>query len=384
MNITVVGAGAFGGWTALELQKRGADVTLIDAWGPGNSRSSSGGETRAIRALYGVDELYVEMVARARVLWQRAEREWNEQLMERTGSFWMFRGDESYANSCLPHLKKHGFRIEQFGSEEGKKRYPQINFTDIESCLFEPDAGMLFARRATQVVRDQFVAAGGSYQVGAVNIGTDGIVRSGDRTLSAEQFVFACGAWLPEVFPDLLGGKIAPTREEVMYFGVPAGSDAFNSKKLPVWIDMGPPILYGFPGGDDRGFKLSDDTRGPPIDPTDDVRVVNPDTIARGREYLAYRFPALADAPLLETRVCQYENSPDGHYIIDRHPAFPNVWVCGGGSGHGFKMGPAIGELMARLVLDGAAPVESFRLDRLDRLDRLVAPQRRITQFDRR
>ncbi len=144
----------------------------------------------------------------------------------------------------------------------------------------------------------------------------------------------------------------------------------FTDAHLPVWADHRGRFRYGIPGagtitGDARrGFKIADDTRGPDFDPTNGERVVSPETLADIRAYVAFRFPALKNAPLIETRVCQYEQTPDSHFIIDRHPANENVWIVGGGSGHGFKHGPAIGEMMAELILGNREPKAIWRLDR--------------------
>jgi glycine/D-amino acid oxidase-like deaminating enzyme len=173
--------------------------------------------------------------------------------------------------------------------------------------------------------------------------------------LEADIYVFACGPWLPSLFPI----PVRPTRQEVFFFGTPAGW-----RDLPVWIESGERFFYGIPGNDHRGFKIADDTRGEPFDPTSGERTPTPETLERVRRHLALRFPALAGAPLLESRVCQYENSPDGHLLIGRHPELRNVWIVGGGSGHGFKLGPAVGEHVAALVLGEAEPLPLFRLDR--------------------
>ena len=134
-----------------------------------------------------------------------------------------------------------------------------------------------------------------------------------------------------------------------------------------MWVEI-PRFYYGIPGNDRRGFKIADDVRGAPIDPTTAERVVTPETLKAARDWIAFRFPALADAPLVESRVCQYENSPDHHFILDRHPEASNLWIVGGGSGHGFKHGPAMGERVARTVL-GQRPVDPFfGLDRLTRM----------------
>jgi glycine/D-amino acid oxidase-like deaminating enzyme len=167
-----------------------------------------------------------------------------------------------------------------------------------------------------------------------------------------------------KLFPQTLGKIIRPTKQDIFFFGPPPGDPRFTDAQLPVWGDHGDRFFYGIPGSDRRGFKVADDTRGTPFDPTAGERVVSPSTLNRVREYLAFRFPAMKDAPLLETRVCQYEQTPDSNFILDRHPRMDNVWFLGGGSGHGFKHGPALGEIMAGLLLKGGEPSAVWRLSR--------------------
>lgn len=370
-RVAVVGAGAFGGWTALHLRNAGADVELIDAWGAGNSRSSSGDESRVIRAIYGADRMYVEMVKRAYELWEQLDAAVEEPLYVETGALWMHRGDDAYVRSSAPVLQELGFVVEQMTVADAARRYPQIDFRGIQSVWLEPRAGALSARRACVAVRDAFVKAGGSYRIAAVEpalMNREPMralqLEDGSR-IEADAFVFACGPWLNRLFPHLLGDAIRPTRQEVFYFGTPPGSQRYGAGQLPVWLDFGERIFYGIPDLHGRGFKLADDTRGEPIDPTSTDRTPSADAIARARRVLTERFPELANAPLLESRVCQYENSPDGHLIIDRHPHAQNVWIAGGGSGHGFKLSPAIGEMTAAAVLSGHALPPMFGLARL-------------------
>jgi glycine/D-amino acid oxidase-like deaminating enzyme len=185
---------------------------------------------------------------------------------------------------------------------------------------------------------------------------TDGSEVSGDL------FVFACGAWLPQLFPELLGGRIRPTRQVVAYFGAPAGDGRFRPDWMPAWIDF-PAGIYGTPDVDGRGVKVGVDEHGPAIDPDRDDRIADEASLQKARDWLARRVPALAGAPVVETRVCQYENTATGDFLIDRHPDHANVVIVGGGSGHGFKHGPAVGELAARLALTGGAPHPRFSLE---------------------
>ena len=184
-------------------------------------------------------------------------------------------------------------------------------------------------------------------------------------SIEADAFVFACGPWLGSLFPDAIGDRVSATRQEVYYFGAPAGDPTFFARVPPVWLDMTDRVIYGIaePSG---GFKFADDTPGRPIDPTADDRTPTPSGIAAARSFLTRRFPALAGAPLISSEVCQYESTRDANFIIDRHPSASNVWLAGGGSGHGFKMGPVVGEIVAAAVLDGAAIDPIFALSRFD------------------
>ena len=372
-HVVVVGAGAFGGWTALHLLRRGARVTLLDAWGPGNSRASSGGETRVIRATYGSRVVYTRLAARALALWQEHERRWARKLYHGIGVLWLVEGDDQYEKAALPLLKEVGVQFEELSDRETAKRYPQINCDRVRWAIFERQGGYLTARRACASVLEGFLAEGGEYrQLAAEPLPPrggelSGVALSDGTRLVADRFVFACGPWLGTLFPDVIGDCVRATRQEVFFFGTPPGDRRFTEDALPVWADHGTHFIYGIPGNEWRGFKVADDTRGPPFDPTNGERVPSPDALRAAREYLAYRFPALKDAPVLEARVCQYENSPDEHFIIDRHPAAGNAWLVGGGSGHGFKHGPAVGELVAKLVLSGGAPDPDFLLSRFAR-----------------
>jgi monomeric sarcosine oxidase len=370
-HIAVIGAGAFGGWTALYLLRRRAQVTLLDAWGPGNSRASSGGETRVIRGTYGPNQPYTKMAARATQLWKENEQRWNLKLMHQTGVLWMVAaGDDQFERGSLPALREAGIACQELSLQELAARWPQINLEGVHWGIYEPEGGYLTARIACQAVLDGFLAEGGEYKSLAVsprNLDSgkwDSLLLSDGSELTADQYVFACGPWLGKLFPEAIGARVRPTRQEVFFFGTPAGDERFTDKKLPVWADHRDKFIYGIPGNQGRGFKVADDTRGPEFDPTSGDRTVSAEGLKNIRDYVAFRFPGLKDAPLLESRVCQYENSPDNNFIIDRHPKHENVWLLGGGSGHGFKHGPALGEMMAGLVLEHKNPDVLFRLGR--------------------
>ena len=370
-HIAVIGTGSFGGWSALHLLERGTRVTLVDAWGPGNSRASSGGETRVMRGTYGPDQPYTEMAARALKLWAKYERRWKRRFLHRTGVLWMASGrDDAFERGSVEALRESQIRFQELSTQQLKKRWPQINFEGIEWGIFEPECGYLDARASCAAVVDAFIAAGGKYrQIAVLPDGLEDaplshIALSDGPQLKADCYVFACGPWLGKLFPQAVGDLVRPTKQDVFFFGASAGDDRFSERHLPVWADHRGHFRYGIPGSGRRGFKIADDTRGPDFDPTTGERTVSQETLKDIREYVGFRFPALKDAPLVETRVCQYEQTPDSHFIVDRHPADENVWLLGGGSGHGFKHGPAIGEMMAEWILKDREPDAMWRLSR--------------------
>ncbi len=378
-HIAVIGAGAFGGWTALYLLRGGAQVTLVDTWGPGNSRASSGGETRIIRGSYGPDQPYTKLAARALDLWKQHEAQWKRKFFFPIGVLWMAEADDAYERGSLPFLKEAGIPFEQFDVKELARRWPQISFDKVEWGIFEPQSGYLLARASTQAVVEQFVAEGGEYRQAMVAaqdlesgqwkaLKVSGAANSESSAITADRYVFACGPWLGKLFPRTVGPHFIATKQEIFFFGTPAGDPRYNEGNVPVWADHSDHFMYGIPGNQGRGFKVADDTRGPEFDPTSGERVVSGDVLASVRRYLGYRFPGMKDAPLLETRVCQYENTSDNNFIVDRLPGNANAWIVGGGSGHGFKHGPALGEMAAKLVLKNEA-ADPLRLDRFDSPD---------------
>ncbi len=368
-RVVVIGAGAFGGWTALWLARRGAQVTIIDAWGPGNMRASSGGETRVIRGSYGDRDIYTRMAARALQLWAEHEREWGRQFYVPTGALWMFGQDDAFARASAKAMAAEGLPSERPAMEDARRRWPQIDFDGVSSVMFEPRAGYLLARQSCAHVVDRARSLGAAFRLAAARPfeptgSMSRLALEDGGSVPADIFVFACGPWLGRLFPAAVGPRVRASRQATMYFGTPAGDTRFHEGSLPVWVDFRERLIYGIPGNAHRGFKVADDTPGPDFDPTSGERETTATEVADARAFLRRRFPSLAGAPLLGTEVCQYQNSPDSHFIVDRHPAASNVWIVGGGSGHGFKMGPALGEMVAALVLSDGTPDPQLRLTR--------------------
>ena len=361
----VVGAGVFGAWTAEALRRRGERVLLVDAWAPAHARASSGGESRMTRGAYGADEVYTRMAWESLPEWRALSAAAGLPIFHAAGVLFFFARAEAYVRDSLAVHRRLGLPTQTLDNAELRRRFPQIDFTGIEIGLYEPSFGALMARRAVETLVARFVAAGGSYRRAAVAppVGGGGplreLVTAGGERLAAERFVFACGPWLPKLFAELLGNRIFPTRQEVFFFAPPAGDPRFGAEQLPGWADFnGGDIYYGFPDLEGRGFKIAHDAHGPAIDPDRGDRMPSAPALADVRAFMARRFPALAQAPLSEARVCQYENSSNGDLLIDLHPERPNLLLVGAGSGHGFKHGPAVGRYAADRLLGTLKTIE--------------------------
>lgn len=364
-DVAVIGAGVFGAWSAYWLRKAGLRVILLDAYGVANSRSSSGGESRIIRTAYGEDDFYSRWALRSLPQWKELASRSGQEIFTETGVLTFSDGSTDLVAQSGRNLERLGVVHERLSAAELAKRFPQIGLKGNEVGLLEPHSGALMARRGVQLLVEELVRQGLDYRLAAaIPPASKGRLTSiaigKNETISAGTFVFACGPWLPKVFPDLLGSYIKPERAEVFFLGVAPGDTRFSPPHMPTWIYKSKEVeAYGMPVLENRGFKVAVDKLSLPVDPDTMDRETTPPYQAQLRTFVAERFPDLKDAPVIETRVCQYENTETGNYLVDRHPEMENVWIVGGGSGHGFKNGPAMGEYVASVVAHGA-PLEKL------------------------
>jgi sarcosine oxidase len=347
MDVVIVGAGTFGSSLAWWLARAGDRVTLVDQFEPGDRRASSGGETRLLRCSHGEDAEYTAMAKRARALWRELEEESGEELLLERGVAWFAHREDGWEGASERALSGQGIPVERLDPAGVAALYPSFDAGDLAFGLLEPEAGVLRAQRAVRTLaarasaHDARVIRGRARPDGAAAVLDDSTRLEGDAV------VWACGGWLARLFPDLV--SLTVTRQEVLFFdGGPGWGD------VPAWVDYDRAI-YGTGDIDGLGFKASHDAEGPSLDPDAEL----PDTSAtepRVREYLGARFPALEHSPLAGARTCRYELSPDSRFIAAPHPAQPRVWLVGGGSGHGFKHGPAMAEHLAAAIR-GRAPL---------------------------
>ena len=368
-SVAIVGAGVFGAWTAHHLLRQGYRVTLIDAVGPAHSRASSGGESRLIRAAYGRDSIYTRMARDSLPEWKRLSDTAGLPIFIPCGILFFFPSEEPYARETLAAHQELGLSTLALTQAELTRRFPAFDFDGVELGLYEPDFGILLARRAVQILVAEFVRAGGTYLTGLVQPPSAAEERlqeirlSSGENIAADHFVFAAGPWLPKLFPEVIGPRIRVTRQEVFYFAPPDGDGRFAPNAMPGWADFNSgDMFYGMPDIEGRGVKLAFDLHGMEVDPETQDRRSSQGELDKVIAYRDRRFPLLRAAPLTGAEVCQYENTSNGDFVIDRHPGFDNVWIAGGGSGHGFKHGPAVGEYLARRMLRGGEPEPRFSL----------------------
>ena len=360
-HVAVVGAGVFGAWTAHHLLAQGHRVTLVEAHAPAHSRASSGGESRMTRAAYGKDAIYAKMAHDSLGQWKRLSAHSGLPIFHPTGVLFFAAGNEPYISDSIAVGRRLGFATEAMNRAQMARRFPMIDFSGIDLGVFEPGFGALMARRSVATLVERFVRAGGIYRHAAVappdmTKPLRALTLSSGETLAADRFVFAAGPWLGKLFPDLLAHRIFATRQEIFFFAAPPGDPRFTGPTMPGWADFnGGDLYYGFPDLEGRGVKFARDTHGPLVDPDTQSRRFSDEALAAVTTFRDRRFPLLRGAPLTESRVCQYENSSNGDFLIDRHPGHTNVVLVGGGSGHGFKHGPEVGRLAASLV-SGSAP----------------------------
>jgi glycine/D-amino acid oxidase-like deaminating enzyme len=363
-HVAVIGAGVFGSWTAEHLRRAGHRVTLVDMAGPAQSRASSGGESRMTRGGYGKDEIYTRMAFASLPEWKKLSEASGLPIFIQSGVLFFSSKPGEYFDGSIEVHRKLGLPLEQLDGPQLERRFPMIDFSGVIIGLFEPEFGALMARRSVQTLVKNFVASGGEYRLASAEAprADDGQLRSiqtSDGAIEADAFVFALGPWLPRLFPDILGKKIFATRQEIFYFAPPKADRRFLPEAMPGWADFNDgDMFYGFPNLEARGVKFAHDKHGAYVDP--DTQSREP-TKAALDEVIAFRdrrFPLLKGAPVIGAEVCQYENSSNGDFLIDRHPAMANVVLVGGGSGHGFKHGPEVGRLAASLVTGGGTQPE--------------------------
>jgi sarcosine oxidase len=354
-SAVIAGAGIFGASLAHRLALGGWDVTIVDPYSPGHARAASGHESRLIRFAHGPDRWYVRSARRARDLWRELEAETGRRLLIESGIAWFARREDGFEAQSEEALCAEGVPVVRLSFDEAAALFPSFDSDGLAFVLYEPEGGILRAREALLATMDVALAAGARLAAGAARPDGNAVLVDGER-LEADQVVWACGAWLPALFPGLLGLRV--TKQDVFHFGADI---SWSCPPVPGWVDYDGAV-YGTGDVDGFGVKVAPDREGSPFDPDAGERIPSPENEEAARSYMAARFPALADAPLVGARTCPYSLTLDTNFVIARHPEHERVWLLGGGSGHGFKHGPALGEYVAGLLAGTAEPEARFAL----------------------
>ena len=356
MDIGVVGAGIFGMAAALELRSRGHNVTVFDQGKVPNERASSTDVAKAIRRTnYFPSHPYIELVERASRKW----REWHERMSKsiyyQVGALSEYRSSEFEPGTggyeSVTYLKDQREEMELLSIKQVRERFPQFAFREADACfVYDAWAGYLDSGQAvsdlTDLARMEGVQVRENARVldlkdisGEVEVGLD------EGSISFDRMVVAAGPWMGRLVPEI-GEDLLTTRQQMAFFR-PEDSRMFEHGAMPVWsihpVEEG---WYGFPLLSDGTVKIAMDLHGDSVDP-DVERDATPDFVESVREFVADRMPELAKGQMVGARACLYTNTPDGHFVIDWAPGSERIMVAGGGSGHGFKFGGAIGEVIA-------------------------------------
>jgi sarcosine oxidase len=350
-DVAIVGAGVFGGWTALHLREMGLSVVMIDQYGPGNSKSSSGGEVRGMRATYGDQEHYTRWAMTAMELWKIREAEFGTKLFYQCGGLQVNREWTRQITNTRAMFDKLKIPYEIVKHEDLVKRWPQVKTETPEFFgFYTPFGGVLKAHDACVSVARAFEKKGGKFALAKAALGPRAANRlqtvtlSTGQTVSAGTFVFAAGPWLLTMFPEVLKNKLMVAKRGYYMVGAPPGDFRFSYPNLP---NTG----VGVPSVDGLGLAILMGSGNKPVDPDTHDRVPTAEDRAAITQILTNRFPDLKDQPILNAHICQSDNTVDGNFIIDKHPALENVWLVGGGSYHAFKMGPVAGDYIAHRIV---------------------------------
>ena len=371
MNIGVIGAGVFGLASAIELRARGHEVTVFDQGTVPYEAASSTDVSKAIRRTWyaGDNETYVELVERAAERWREWEERSGTSFYHTVGGAYIVSGIEpgSPMDASVDYLRSRGADIAVLTAPEARARFPQLRLADHELCVSDPWTGYIESARAISVmcrlareegvtVREESPVAGVEERAGRVEI-----ALAGGRSAGFDRVVVAVGVWIGRLLPEI-GAHVRVTHQEMLLIEPPDPAQ-FAGGTMPVWsVNPDDEGWYGFPLLRGGYAKAAIDPPGATVDPDLD-RAGTPGFRKRALAFLERRIPDLARGKVVGGRSCLYATTPDDHFIVDWRPGSSRVLVAGGGSGHGFKFGGAIGPVVADALEDAHNPLgDRFRI----------------------
>ena len=361
-KIFVVGGGIAGAMTALHLQRRGAQVTLIDRWEPGHSRAASTDYNRVIRAISGRDEFYTRWARESRARWLELQEETKQNLMYECGALILAtEGHCDWEDATSETFDRVGVPYYRYSLQDIRSRFPQFKVDEIKYALFEPEAGLLMAHRCVITTVDLFKKEGGKVIRGTVTTDAQEKPMLDGKHLEADVIVMATGAWMSEMFPRTIKPISAIMGINVLYTSTPDGSDDFDMEKMPCWIDHGQGS-FGIPSSEGSGVKAAVVIPNTPIDINNDERIIEKQSLNKTRQYIQHRLPGLIGQRVVDSKFNQVILTPDTHFIVDWHPEHKNVLFAGGCSGHLFKHGPVFGDFVAGVAMKEYTTADRFKV----------------------
>jgi sarcosine oxidase len=366
----VLGLGGMGSATLYHLARRGLRVLGIERFDLVHEYGSSHGLTRIIRLAYWESPTYVALLRRAYELWRELEGRAGERLLHITGSIDAGPADGAIFQGALKSSELHGLAHEVMNGDELHRRHPGYRLPKAIQCLYQPEGGFLLPERCDVAHVAQAMALGAEVRCREevldweVNGGSVR-VRTSRGSYEAGRLVVCAGPWASKIVPELAG--LAVPERQVLAWLQPTRPDRFLPAAFPVFnLEVEEGRFYGFPSALIPGFKFGKyHHRGENVDPDTVNRNPEPEDEALLRAFARRYFPEGEGATLM-LKVCMFTNTPDRHFILDRHPAHPEVLIAAACSGHGYKFCSVVGEVMADLVQEGRSrqDIGFFRLGR--------------------
>lgn len=348
-RIVVLGAGVFGVTAALALQERGHTVALVDPGPLPRPEAASTDVSKIVRLDYGADELSTELMEQALPRWRAWNAESGRTLFHEDGLLVLTRGPlrpGSFEGDSHALLGRRGHALQPLDRATLRRRFPAWSEGEFDGGYFNPEGGWAESGAVMSWLVERARRAGI-----AVHEGVPASVE--DVRADAERVLVAAGAWTPLLLPETTA-LISVVGQPVLHFRPPEPERWRAPQFPPYTADVGRTGFYGFPALADGTLKLANHGAGHAVHP-DAPREIEAGDEARFRAFLARALPGLGQPPLIGSRLCLYDDTPDGHFLVDRHPGREGVFVAAGGSGHAFKFAPVLGGLIADVV-EGRAP----------------------------
>jgi len=357
-TVHIIGAGIFGVTAALELKRRGYAVALFDPGPLPHPLAASTDITKMIRMDYGTDAFYTELMEECFLGWDRWNQDWGEELYHQTG--FLVLAAEPFRPGGFEHdsyqlLLQRGHTIELLDAAELRRRFPAWTAARYAQGYFNPRGGWTESGRVVARLLDEAIQAGVELHAGITcarlvedDTRVQGFIARDGSIFTSDHLLITAGTWTPALLPHL-AQVMWSVGQPVLHFR-PPHPEVFRPPAFVPWVaDIAHTGWYGFTALADGTLKIANHGPGQRMHP-DDPREVTADHEAKCRSFMRESLPALAEAPIIGRRLCLYCDTWDGNFWIDRDPERDGLVVAAGGSGHGFKFAPLLGNIIADVI----------------------------------